>query len=129
MSFSIGDRVGMVRDTFRYGTYSRGIGTVSDVTAAGRVIITWDGSPRPDDYTLDPQDLILESELKEKLSVLETDFRQVQEKVSEKVKIATDAIAEAQVLARTIRLNLRDVNEDLIDAIGQAGWNVSSLSC
>lgn len=128
MSFKIGDRVGYKRDSLRYVTSYR-VGQIDDVTSSGRLIVKWDGYSYLNNYTIDPSDLILESELKEKLSVLEIEFNQVQEKVLEKVKIATDAIAEAQQLAESIKMSVKEMDESLIDAIGSAGWNVSSLSC
>src|SRR5580692_3866596 len=95
--FKIGDRVGEANSDYEDDYESRRgplrydpdgevyFGVVSDVTAQGKVIVTWDGNDEPTE-PMDPKELMLEDKVKTKLAELEVEFNAVEKQIKAKVK-------------------------------------------
>ena len=78
--------------------------------------------------------LVSAQEAQQQKSQFEEEFQKYQDELNDKVSQATKLIREANQLARLKGFSLSDydlngVSANLIDVIGECGWNTSSWSC
>lgn len=145
-NFNVGDRVGMkIKYTtewgdpiqFRYDPDQSNVqfGTISDVTAAGKVIVTWDDSyynKRNGAKLFEASSLEEEPSLQTEYSKLETEFNNVEADILKKVNEAAKALNEANKLAEKTGRSLYDMysaRDALYPALDNAGWSTSSFGC
>lgn len=133
MSFNIGDRVGHKSDAQQYRIdESPSFGVVSDLTAKGLVIVTWDTAyHNKNSKPLEASKLMLESEILTAHSILENNFNRYRKDVEAKVQEAATALEEAAEIAKKIGCSVADMvyKSVLSDALYEAGWNGSSFAC
>lgn len=137
--FEVGDRIGMPDDydgkKLRYNPDEDSVyyGTILDLPSNGRVMVKWDDSWMNDDAeSIELKDLFHEAELKEKMSVLEAAFEQVEKDVKDKMKEAAVALLDAQKIAKKGGFDLIDLynaTSTLEKAMDKCGWNSSSFHC
>ena len=141
--FAVGDRVGCWNEYTeldsnqnpRWTQYDSGpsLGTVAEVLSDKEVRVEWDDeylNEYPEETDRLSSELMTEEEINKAWSDLEAKFKQCQAAVSEKLKVASDAIAEAQKIASSYSYDLVDLDSDTLEsALGHAGWNTSSWHC
>jgi predicted DsbA family dithiol-disulfide isomerase len=149
---TVGTRVGLISKTF---PCSKGkiVGSVEQVGAHNTVIVEWDNKQiqrittrsllsekdaLTQDQTLKEEALRAKAERvraearakKERLR-LEQEFEQSRELIASKFVEAAKLVEEADKLARKAGKSLYELDEaqPLIDAMEEAGWDTSSISC
>ena len=145
--FKVGDRVGTATSTYYDDIYGGGrregklrydpendpdYGVISDVLSSGKLMVKWDDSwKNKDNSAVEPSSLLLEKDLKEKLSKLEKEFLEIEKEIKNKMKEAGLKIKEAQKLAKKTGHSLEEMYDavrPLVDAMDSAGWRSSSLT-
>lgn len=142
--FKVGDRVGFPQyedeDTgeltygLRYEEYGDNIyGVITDVVSGGKLLVHWDdedlNNEEPYSGKLSANQLMLESEMKVKLSALEVEFKDVNKQIAQKMKDAAKLLREANKLAKKQGYelaNMYDAIDPLYSAMEACGWRTSS---
>lgn len=132
--FSVGDRVAQVVGKLKYSQYDGpSYGKVTDVLSDGRVVIKWDDKWKNDrSHPLNPISLFPEADIRFKFSILETEFKRVEDEVRIKMKEAGAIILDAAKFARDAGFEITNLDNavgSLENAMGEAGWNTSSWHC
>jgi hypothetical protein len=108
-------------------------GEVIALSANGNPIVKWDNSwSSPQTSEIDYKKLILESEMKDKLSELEKEYEAVAGPIREKVTEAAKLLSEAANMAHMAGNDLNqmhDVISPMFGAMRNCGWRTSSLTC
>jgi hypothetical protein len=151
-TFAVGDRVGLAMHVEGSTEYDDGelveglrwdeyedpcFGTVSGITQKGKIQVEWDDDAEGPalDYlygdTVEPHQLLPEADVKEQLSLLEQEFKEVSKKISKKCKEAAEILLEANELALQTGRSLYDMNDygGLYRAMDECGWRTSSFGC
>lgn len=141
--FAVGDRVGMWNEYTqldsnqnpKWTEYDGGpvFGVVKEILSDKQIRIEWDDeylNGYPDETDRYSSEVMTEDEANKVWSDLEAKFKQCQAAVAEKLKVAADAIAEAQKIAESYSYDLVDLDSDTLEsALGHAGWSASSWHC
>jgi hypothetical protein len=139
--FEIGTRV--VRKDIKYSDYDgpqvqRGViateSTIDPLHKTERAYVKWDHTPynKPNPQELSVENLILESEGDKIADKMEAEFQKLNEEVSAKMAEAARLIDEASSLAEDSGRELHMMHEAMspfLQAMDDAGWRTSSLSC
>lgn len=136
--FNVGDRV--ARQVLNRRSSLRG----GSVVARGceehdTYIVRWDknkfpsyGSKKQEVEEVDVADLTIETDAKAKVKQLDADFDVLEEKIKGKLQQAAELIGEAEAMADANGEMLSELHEatyPLMNALDNAGWATSSLSC
>ena len=146
LKFNVGDRVGDIeyedyntgdlKYGLRYEEYDdREFGVITDVLSNGKVSVKWDSdylnSNENYNKPLDPKQLMLESEIKTKLPILEKEYNDVCKQISVKMKEAGKLLREANKMAKKTGNELANMDaiDPLYSAMDACGWRTSSFGC
>jgi hypothetical protein len=138
--FAIGDRVSEVV-TSRKNSWNRKVGKVlSEIpNDPDTYLVELDLDPyykargkAPTIKRYEANDLMSEAEAKDALDALENDFNKLQDDLKLKLAEAVKIIEEANKIAEDNGESLAEMHEatdPLLNAMDNAGWRTSSLSC
>lgn len=136
MKFKIGDRIGQIPAKKHNSENTSILGTVTDVTMAGKYLIKWDdtwyNTTNSGTKLWEESALMPSAEVIEITSKLEEEFNALEAEVKLKVKEASKIIKEASDLAKTKGYELVDLYNatgPLYNAMDDAGWQTSSFNC
>lgn len=141
--FAVGDRVGMWNEDTqldsnqnpKWTEYDGGpvFGVVKEILSDKQIRIEWDDeylNDYPEETDRYSSEVMTEDEANKAWSDLEAKFVACQAAVAEKLKVAADAIAEAQKIAESYSYDLIELDSDVLEgALDDAGWRTSSWHC
>jgi hypothetical protein len=141
-NFKLGDRVGQPVDksdvSYAGENVEQYFGTIVEVTpneSEDLFKIKWDGESCHsylNSKCFKASSLLSEEECKKHNNQLMAEFSEMHEKIKAQMKIAADAILEANSIAEDNNLELPNMHNSLgplIGAMEDIGWSTSSLSC
>lgn len=138
--FKIGDRVASIEDVNMnkvskyYYDESYCFGIVSDMTAKGDCIVTWDdkwkNSGKP--QIIEEVNLAPEKEFKDSISKLEKEYEKLQTQIGSKLNGISKIVEDARNLAKKNGYDLSDfsaIEDTFYPLMRSFGWSTSSLTC
>lgn len=129
--FKIGDRVSLANVRFHYEEAYDASGAVTDVSAQGKIFVTWDNRYVKDSVH-DASQLISEEEAHQKWDALEKEWDDLSSQVKQLLTDAQTIVEKASVLADSKGFEIKDLhdaNSPMYSMIRLAGWRTSSLGC
>jgi len=144
--YKVGDRVSDIRyctttdGNLIYDEYEQVLyGTIKQIKKSGTnlcsVLVVWDNLKIygiTAEEEIQASNLMLESELKPKMTALEDEWNVLINSVKAKLEVAAKALDEAQKIAKdhNTHLNsLHDAVNPLFQVMSKIGWRTSSLQC
>lgn len=124
--------------------YDLEYGKVIAVLPNNKLLIKWDtnyhnqvkyenGSETYEPIVMTSTGIFLADEAKKKFSVLEKEYKAIEDQIKDKLKGAADLLKSANKLAISANIenlaNMYDAIQPLYDAMDKCGWNTSSFNC
>ncbi len=145
-TFKVGDRVAYTL-VDRYDAYEQktivpwfvseygeapDYGVVTDLLNDGTVLVKWDNeyANRRLSKGLEPKLLLLEEDMKERISKLDEEFNETTKEIKAKMKEASALVKEASKLAKKTGNELAEMHDavkPLVNAMDASGWRATSL--
>jgi len=130
MQFKIGDRIG--KGNVPFEEYQKvELGTIIDIDHDGNLSIKWDYDSSICRITA-PYNLLSEEEARQRWSLLEIEWTQLNKAIEEKLTAAGKLVDEAKDLAKNNGQDLFhmwDAVQPLMTSLRNVGWSTSSLRC